>query len=79
MEAFFFSRTKTKQYVNPDIKNYVNELYVVDPEDYLLALSNAPFATADDQPSIDVLSNYAEKLIILKVLSLLPTIIKTMM
>ena len=79
MEAFYFSREKTKKYVNPDVKHYVDELYVTDPEDYLLGLSSAPFATADDQASIDVLSNYAEKLIILKVLSLLPTILKAMM
>lgn len=79
MAAFFYSRDNTKASINPDLKHYIDETYpypAESPFDYVNQISTSDFALVEDDPASTNLKTYAENVIIVKLLTVIPTILK---
>lgn len=81
MAAFFDSREKTRESIRPDLECYMNEIYpypTEDPVDYVISIATSDFAIEENDPASTALKALAEKVIIVKLLTFIPTIIKTL-
>ena len=79
MAAFFYSRDNTKASINPDLKHYLDETYpypTESPVDYVNKIATNDFALAEDDQASKDLKMYAEQVTIVKLLTIIPTIIK---
>lgn len=79
MAAFFYSRDNTKASINPDLKHYIDETYpypTESPVDYVNKIATNDFALAEDDQASKDLKMYAEQVTIVKLLTIIPTIIK---
>jgi|GEM_PF-6280646 len=81
MAAFFYCRDNTKESINPDLKHYIDETYpypAENPVDYIISIATNDFAIEENDPASTALKALAEKVIIVKLLTFIPTIIKTL-
>ena len=78
LEAFFYSRDNTKAQINPDLKHYVDETYPYptdNPVDYIEQIATSDFAITEDDAASTALKALADKVIIVKLLTIIPTIL----
>lgn len=78
LETFRYSRDNTKEQINPDLKHYVDETYPYpadDPVDYIEQIATSDFAIVDGDAASEALKKLADKVIIVELLTIIPTII----